>query len=592
MNKYRLLVNTPGFLPYDPNIINIMERFINFFPAPRGCGKSTFLQFLKLYYDKKEDASDLFVDDIYHMNKHVVLYLDFSDFSATSYEEALHYLKMKISELYSMHMDIIEECHSSYCFDALEGELSEEMLEKALDLINWDPDEPYQKPLILIDDFTLPLVWSLKHGYYEQMNSLLFKMIRIDAYERNLAIVLTGDILNGKGIPFPLPRWILVHEPNHLPHASELYKRNTSEELIVLNKYDSPSKPINDAKMIDSLMHASKPYTYSITEELLAKTRQMRIDLDIYLEQEEKKRIEKDRRIREDKAYILPDDCLRLSPHCGAHGYPIGNDPQCLNTLLQDIYRNVDFTDEDNIYDYVLQIDESTKTDYGKISSRGLYDKSSCFWKEYAYSKSNDYSCFQWIKITVSVKDRTHIASFFNNALDYLLENAAESFHVKAAKTARMDNIHFWIDRNDFFAFEEYLNKYQDLLEDTLPFHAHRGKLGISREYLQLSHNSIFATMASIYLQRVSSLDEISFTAMIDTFVKAWTMELEGYDKSRRFDYFPVLDIIIPLETADVLTGKTSLHDDHFLLSNDRKTFSLLRDCHDWKHYEEEIKEW
>ena len=58
MNKYRLLVNTPGFLPYDPNIINIMERFINFFPAPRGCGKGTFLQFLKLYYDKKEDASD------------------------------------------------------------------------------------------------------------------------------------------------------------------------------------------------------------------------------------------------------------------------------------------------------------------------------------------------------------------------------------------------------------------------------------------------------------------------------------------------------------------------------------------------------
>ena len=591
MNKYRLLVNESGFLPYDPKIIDIGDRFINFFPAPKGCGKSTFLQFLKLYFDKKEDASDLFPDDIYHMNKHVVLYLDFSDFSATCYEEALHYLKLKISELYSMHMNIIEDCHNSFYFDALEGKLSEEMLEKALDRINWDANGHFQKPLILIDDFTLPLVWSLKHGYYEQMNSLLFKMIRINAYERNLAIVLTGDILNGKGIPFPLPSWFLVHKPKHLPHASELYRRNTGEELVVLSKYDSPPKPINDVKMIDSLMHASEPYGYSISEDLLAKTRQMRIDLDIYLAQEEKERIEIDRRIREDKAYILPDDCPRLSPHCGAHGYPIGNDPQCLNTLLQDIYRNVDYTDEDCIYDYVLQIDDSIKTDFGKISSHGLYDNSSSFWEEYDYSKTYDYSCFQWIKVSVSLKDRTHVASFFNNALDYLLDNATESFHAKAAKKSRIDNVHFWIDRNDFFAFEEYLNKYHDLMEDTLPFHAHRGRLGISREYLQYSHNSTFAIMASIYLQRVSSLNEISFTAMMDTFVKAWTMELEG-DERCRFHYFPALDIIIPLETADVLTGKTSLHDDHFLLSNDRKTFSLLSGCHNWKQYEEEVKEW
>ena len=547
MNKYRELINTPDFLPYDPKHECFYDRSINLFLAPKGCGKSTYLQFLKLYYDKKEDASDLFVDNTFHMNQHMVIYLDFSDFNAKSYEEALRYFALKMSELYLLYLKKDRKIYPDFYIDALEGKASEEILVKAIDHINFDHDQPYDKPLILIDDITLPLAWSIKHGYYEQMNTLLFKMIDVDVYERNHAIVLTGDIPNGKGIPFPLPHWIYAMGPSVLPHTSELYRRNTGEELIVLPHYDPPSTPVNDDETIDALIHDTEPYGYSISEKLLAKTKQMRIDWNNHLAEEERKRIEEDLRTRKEHAYILPYDCLRLSPHCGAHGYPIGNDPQHLNDLLRDIYRNVDYTKHLKIYDYVFQVNQDIITDYRKINTHDLHISPSRYYLELDHSRKHYYGRYKWIKIYISLKDRVHIASFINDSMDYLLANAKESFHIMAAKTARMHNAIYWVDRKDFFAFEEFLNQYQDLLEDSLPFHAHRGKLGITKEYFCHSHNYVFSVMISHYLQRVTSQEEISFTAMMDTFVKAWTMELENDDNSYRYSSYPVIDVIHPL---------------------------------------------
>ena len=583
MNKYRELINNPGFLQYTRNDYSFYRGSKNIYLAPKGCGKSTFLQFLKLYYDEKEDASDLHVYGNGNMNKLHVIYLDFSDFSARSYEEALHYLNLKISELYYSHIDIYDQSyHKSYFINALEGKLSQKKLSSAINVLNDKPYHIKEEPLILIDDFTRPLVYAKLHGYHNAMKTLLESMIDINAYLHNYAIILTGDIPNGKNLDYSLTRYYSFNNPYDLPHAKEIYRRNTDEELLPVQfkQFGNCSLSIRIAR---SLLSDAKPYTYAIGDDLLVKTKQMRTDLEIQQKKSNKMDLDFIKQEKLDYAYQLPADIPRISSHYGDHAYPIGNDPQHLNDLLRDIYHHVYYIDFVEIYKYMLNYNEDIKTDWKDISSHNLGDYSSSDWAEYSSPLRVRY--YQWIKVIVSLKDPTHVARFFNDCLDYLVEHATEGYHAKASKKYRDDNVHFWVTRKDFFPFEEYLKKHQKLMSNDLPFIAYRGKLGITKEYSDRSHNSSFAKIISLYLQHITSEDEISFTSMMDLFVKAWNMELDD----TTFEHTSALDLVLLLETADVLTNKTSLHDDHLLLSGNAERFYTLADCENWKQYERKM---
>ena len=578
MNKYRELLNTPGFLPYTHNDHSFYCSSKSIYLAPKGCGKSTYIQFMKLYDDEKEDASDLHVHDDGDMNKLHVIYLDFSDFSARSYEEALHYLNLKISELYYSHIDMYDQSyHKSYFIDALEGKLSPNKLSSAIYVLN-NTLHIKKKPLILIDDFTCPLLYAKLHGYHNAMKTLLESMINLNAYMYHYSIILTGDIPNGINLDYSLTRYYSFRNPYSLPHAEEIYRRNTGEELLPVRfkKFSNCPLSIPTAR---SLISDAKPYTYAIGEELLVKTKQMRIELQKSKQME----LEFNKQKKLDYAYQLPADIPRISPHCGDHAYPLGNDPQHLNDLLRDIYQHVYYADYVDIYKYMLNYKEDIQTDWKDISSHGLDDYSSSDWVEYSSPLRVHY--YKWIKVVVSLKDQTHVARFFNDCLDYLVEHATEGYHAKASKKYRNDNVHFWVTRKDFFPFEEYLKKHQKLMSNDLPFIAYRGKLGITKEYSDRSHNSSFAKIISLYLQHITSEDEISFTSMMDLFVKAWNMELDD----TTFNDTSALDLVLLLETADVLTNKTSVHDEHLLLSGDEEKFYTLADCRNWKQYEKKM---
>jgi hypothetical protein len=193
------------------------------------------------------------------------------------------------------------------------------------------------------------------------------------------------------------------------------------------------------------------------------------------------------------------------------------------------------------------------------------------------------------IKIYVSVQELGDILSVFKDIVEYLMSYGTGDFRAKVTKIMRNDQICMWLCRNDFFIVEDYIKRYEDKLCTPLKFIAYRGKLGISRElYEQNSHNGLQAILINTYFKTIDLDDEIDLIDMYEKYVSAWNGKLpDGDIYVNEFRCSNAQEFIILLETLKVLIGGGIIDDNHILLSDNEKIWSILCWSNNWKELEE-----
>lgn len=104
---FRTICREKDYVDVSMEIQHIIERCNKWgvTAMPPGCGKTTILSMLYYYLDMDEDSGGLFegselaknwTEYKKHLNKYIVLSLDFSDFRAKTMDEAREYIYCKI----------------------------------------------------------------------------------------------------------------------------------------------------------------------------------------------------------------------------------------------------------------------------------------------------------------------------------------------------------------------------------------------------------------------------------------------------------------------------------------------------------------
>ena len=192
------------------------------------------------------------------------------------------------------------------------------------------------------------------------------------------------------------------------------------------------------------------------------------------------------------------------------------------------------------------------------------------------------------IKVYVSVDDEVRIPETFCQAVRLLLMEGSNRFHAKVSRVKRRDSMCFWISRNDFDLLEKYFADCRNITGGAMPFIAYHGKLGISRELATFdSHNSLQAQLISSYFNSLDNVDEVDLGEMYSLLVKAWNRELkEEHPVRKAFQYSRAQGILLLLDTMDVITGRTSLDDDHFFLQENESLWRALGQAACWQEVE------
>lgn len=168
--------------------------------------------------------------------------------------------------------------------------------------------------------------------------------------------------------------------------------------------------------------------------------------------------------------------------------------------------------------------------------------------------------------------------------VSFLVQICNRRFHAKVSRYKRSDQICLWIPREDFFALERHIATFDEELVTPLPFVAYRNKLGISREFCKWdSHNGAQATLISCYLQQIKDEAEIDAIDMYSLYVRAWNGELdESHPFTKEFKRNDAQELLVLLETLDVILGNATLTDDCLLLSNDGSLWGDLGCAKNW----------
>ena len=184
----------------------------------------------------------------------------------------------------------------------------------------------------------------------------------------------------------------------------------------------------------------------------------------------------------------------------------------------------------------------------------------------------------------MTVINDSDVLPVFEDVIQFLITHGSHRCHAKISLSKRNDHICLWIAREDFFALEAHLEKYSSLFTEALPFVAYRNNIGISRELVSWdSHNGIQADLICVYLQNVSSADDVDVLHMYETYVKAWNGDLDSsHPFTRMYKSGNAQELLILLESLDVILGNNIISDDHLLLNGDAKLWHDLGASKNW----------
>ena len=186
----------------------LFERFTDFHHETltncSGTGASLFLKTLACFLDRSIDTREAFLgkeiakSTVFEreINSHAVIYLDFSDFNADSYEEAREYIRRKMSDVYKQFYKYFEEDdnhqynyqRSEAVLDIIERHPSDKVLECSLrdlmlQLRGYETFKKDCKLALLIDNLVLLETVAEAKGYSEEMKTFLKAYIVNDVYK-------------------------------------------------------------------------------------------------------------------------------------------------------------------------------------------------------------------------------------------------------------------------------------------------------------------------------------------------------------------------------------------------------------------------
>lgn len=596
--------------PFDPEFLERQYfRWINVC-GPKGSGKTSLICAL---------AS--------HFCDHPIIRLDFSDFCAVDFERSLTYLRAKISELYLGLLETCEQglrnpdCHERF-IDAVEGTCAEKELSASLrELVHvitsagyGDPDR--KRPMILIDEVSRPLLFAHKYGFDAKMTAFFNDFLDIDHYELTGGIVTTSYVPSHSYVRFnlphindvsvgaiePLARFCEARGIDLGIHAQSLasqdyrWRGGRDELLSCFESLEEQTGIPFDAELTTNW----GPDTQTVA--LIQERRNQ-----IAMQRERLAMRERERRAREAEEYAaaLPDACPRLSKFMGVR--ELAMEAACthsrekLNAILRDLYvRYAPNLSVDEVYGAIQCIDQSDTPalDVGE-TLRGLEEEarlSGCFrcqinahdrhWGRLDLERCEHepgYDDLSLIKVYLSPLEEKALG-FFESLVSFLIREGSHRFHAKVARRARGDRICIWTARDDFFALEERLQSWDVALHTPLPFVAYRSKMGVSRELASWdSHNSTQTDLIVHYLKSINDASEIDVIEMYAQYVKAWNADLpEDHPLSTRFRRSDAQQLLLLLETLDVILGNASLADDCLLLGDNGRQWHALAHARNW----------
>ena len=599
--------------------------------GPAGSGKSTLLSMVRCFYDADMDFAKAFPDaEIFRigsrhaaeMNGCPVLWMDLSDFSAKTYDEALSYYDRKMGALYRSFADYL--LHPRI-FGADEVENDIRLMNETADtqllfaglgrLINRlgfrNRSIKRGKPVVLLDEPFRVEIYARHFGYYDMLRDHLKRFLDIDVYERTTFMLLTAfappdrdlhylDVQYSPDSIYDIPELKPICARNGI--RSEEGYRPEGKRSRRRDRFWRPSVfPEDCYKEVSESQSFREKREARVSKEfrqLLEKKKEevMRLQLRARLREQEEKKEE-----REEYALPLPA-CVRIpSAFAGAREIHLDQSTKAygeLNHLLRVMLREFRNTgDAACIYEMLQGLAPEVDTDLKnetleklKLHADSLPEK----WAECVITPDDRY--WGWIKAEsaggqkgypgdmeliksyVSVADGISLDALFRGAVSVLIDQGHDRYHAKASRFKRRDSMCFWTTYQDFLLLQDYFSAHGDLLSRPLPFVAYKGNMAVSREWASWdSHNGRMKTLISSYFRTLHDDERADLNEMYGLYLKAWNGMLpDAHEMSISFRHANAHELIIFLETIDAIVNERELADDSILFSEDETLWGAL----------------
>lgn len=591
--------------------------------GPFGSGKTSYLKAIQQY---NEDADYNSLSGGYG-DKHFVIFMDFSDYSGKTYEEAICFFKKKMSELYLSIYDRVRGELDYYrtlewYLDVEEGKCGEERIRHSLlDIIrlirygkNFDKD--FNRPLIIIDEVSRPILYASKYGYIDKMLNFYNDYLDIDHYEMTSGIVTTSYAPANIDVPYSL--MYVVNKPvNVIEPLNEICEMQGVElkeckewcyrydhyfdEFIALEK-------CFERMMLDSEFFEVTDYDYDIDLpkdiKLAINSKRIWIDVQKHTEEEAKRR----KKEREKREYAEPIAWGLNIPSKFAGIRTLEGMDDCskqkrlLDEKLKELYKKYGkaanskeiYRDVQHIrgfYNNANDIKEVVSELKVRACSSGA--TGNCwinvedeYWAKINVERKDKarVSDMSLVKMYISAKETKDVLRIFNSIIIFLIDECSDMFHAKISIRERKDHICLWVSNTDFYTLEKYLSKFDDLLCSPLDFVPYRGKVGITRELFSWSsYNGLVSELIALYFETVSSEEDVDVIDMYSKYVSAWNGDNDEKNPfMARFKVSNAQELIILLESLDVIVGNKTIHDESILLNGDGSMWRALGESKNW----------
>ena len=392
------------------------------------CGKSTFLSMVRCCLDEKLSFAEMFGEEAAErvrmeireeLNSFHVISIDFSDFAAETYSDAISYLKKKMSDLYFSCKDYLmnpehiyvaarERCLSIMDMTADEDNLKYS-LQRIVQILNHSKHQStFENDAVLVmDESSRMSITAHYFGYGKDMDAFLKEFLRIDPYDDLFTIIETGYA----------PYGMSVSGTHHCAHRYEVSRIECLCKVCELNNI-----PVFDQERDDDFRYiyggcscvCSIERAYRLMpsakngspqkewdKSILQYLKEMRCEIDNELELKRLSEAEAEMRKRERYKKGLPDGVHIPSRNAGIRDYRIDADTaayQTLELLLRGLF--VKFGSRASrsvLFQEMHGVDDSVRSDWNK----GYYtllkhelDNYNDRWKHLNIDKHNDHWCF------------------------------------------------------------------------------------------------------------------------------------------------------------------------------------------------------
>ena len=635
---YQLYLNSDNFIDMTDNLTCVIRNGATILGEHR-CGKSTFLSMVRCFLDEKLSFTDMFGEEaaekvrkeIYEeLNTFHVINIDFTDFAAETYDDAITYLKRKMSDLYFSFKDYVmapenacantrDSCLSIMDMTAEEDNLKYS-LRRIISILNRSKrHSSFKNDAVLIMDESNRMSIAAHHfGYGEEMDAFIKDFLRIDPYDDLFSIIETGYE------PFDMS----IYNTHHCCHRYVVSRidclRKVCElngiPVFDLNKDDEYNSCFGRHSHICSVERAYSLMPPAKTEQLPQQwdesrtqyMKDMRCKIDDELEQDRLRKIEREKAERERYKMGLPDGVHIPSRNVGIRDYLIDTDTpayQKLEQLVRDLFVKFGSTaTHTDLFQEMHCVDDNVRSDWNEKYYNQLkqeLDKYADRWKHLNIEKHNNHWCFvngtpkneddeitclMYIKMYISVPDDIHISTLFMDAVRVLADKGINSFTAKVSKYKRHDAICIWVSRHDFFLMEQFFKSREDEICRKLPFIVYRGNIGIGREMASWdSQSGIQCRLFATYFSMKERPEDISLSEMYSLFVQGWNGDLpDDHPMTKEFKSENAQIMLVLLDSLDVNLGITELNDQHIFLQDDKRTWNPLCDENCWADVGEE----